>query len=128
MDLKPPSVHNMRVLVADQGMVRSTRKSLGGTDNKGNPLDALVMVALYQRHYLEVYDRRYWVIDRPEEIKQMKRVLLDLISNPGFIPPLFLKPAKAGFVRIVEGENRKVRAHSILHPHRFQPPCHNGDI
>ena len=36
------------------------------------------MVALYVRHYVEVYDRRFWVSDRPSEIKDLKRVLLDL--------------------------------------------------
>ncbi|MCC3405024.1 MAG: transposase [Microcoleus sp. PH2017_10_PVI_O_A] len=66
------------VLVADRGMVKSTRRSLGGTDNKDDAFDALVMVALYVRHYLEIYDRRFWVSDRPTEIKQIKRCLLDL--------------------------------------------------
>lgn len=72
------SKHDIPVLTADQGMVKSTRKALGGTDNKDDAFDALVMVALYQRHYLEIYDRRFWVADRPHEIKQIKRVLLDL--------------------------------------------------
>ncbi|MCC3409781.1 MAG: transposase [Microcoleus sp. PH2017_10_PVI_O_A] len=72
------SKQSIPVLVADQGMVKSTRKSLGGTDNKDDAFDALVMISLYQRHYVEIFDRRFWVADRPAEIKQIKRLLLDL--------------------------------------------------
>ncbi|MBE9164195.1 transposase [Tychonema sp. LEGE 06208] len=66
------------VLTADQGMVKSTRRSLGGTDNKDDPFDALVMCELYRRHYLDVYDRRFWVKELDPKIEQMRRALLDL--------------------------------------------------
>lgn len=66
------------VLVADQGMVKSTRRSLGGTDNKDDEFDALVMYELYRRHYLDVYDRRFWVKDLNPKIGEIRRTLLDL--------------------------------------------------
>jgi len=66
------------VLVADQGMVKSTRRSLGGTDNKDDEFDALVMCELYRRHYLEIYDRRFWVKDLNPKVQQVRRTLLDL--------------------------------------------------
>jgi hypothetical protein len=66
------------VLVADQGMVKSTRRSLGGTDNKDDEFDALVMCELYRRHYLEIYDRRFWVKELDPEIQEIRRALLDL--------------------------------------------------
>lgn len=66
------------VLVADQGMVKSTRRSLGGTDNKDDEFDALVMCELYRRHYLEIYDRRFWVKELDPKITEIRRALLDL--------------------------------------------------
>ena len=66
------------VLVADQGMVKSTRRSLGGTDNKDDEFDALVMCELYRRHYLEIYDRRFWVKELNPKIQEIRRTLLDL--------------------------------------------------
>jgi hypothetical protein len=59
------------VLVADQGMVKSTRRSLGGTDNKDDEFDALVMCELYRRHYLEIYDRRFWVKELNPKIQEI---------------------------------------------------------
>jgi len=70
--------HGVFVLTADQGMVKSTRRALGGTDNKDDPFDALVMCELYRRHYLEIYDRRFWVKELDPKIEQMRRALLDL--------------------------------------------------
>ncbi|MEG4070426.1 transposase [Microcoleus sp. Pol11C2] len=66
------------VLMADQGMVKATRRSLGGTDNKDDPFDALVLCELYRRHYLEIYDRRFWVKELDPKIERMRRALLDL--------------------------------------------------
>jgi len=66
------------VLVADQGMVKSTRRSLGGTDNKDDEFDALVMCELYRRHYLEIYDRRFWVKELSPKVQDIRRTLLDL--------------------------------------------------
>ncbi|MFB8793148.1 MAG: transposase [Microcoleus sp.] len=66
------------VLTADQGMVRATRRSLGGTDNKDDSFDALVMCELYRRHYLDVYDRRFWVKELNPQIEKIRRALLDL--------------------------------------------------
>jgi len=66
------------VLVADQGMVKSTRRSLGGTDNKDDEFDALVMCELYRRHYLEIYDRRFWVKELNSKVQDIRRTLLDL--------------------------------------------------
>jgi hypothetical protein len=66
------------VLVADQGMVKSTRRSLGGTDNKDDEFDALVMCELYRRHYLEIYDRRFWIKELNSKVQDIRRTLLDL--------------------------------------------------
>jgi len=66
------------VLVADQGMVKSASRSLGGTDNKDDEFDALVMCELYRRHYLEIYDRRFWVKELNPKIQEIRRTLLDL--------------------------------------------------
>lgn len=66
------------VLVADQGLVKATRRSLGGTDNKDDEFDALVMCELYRRHYLEIYDRRFWVKELNPKIQEIRRTLLDL--------------------------------------------------
>ncbi len=66
------------MLVADQGMVKSTRRSLGGTDNKDDEFDALVMCELYRRHYLEISDRRFWVKELNPKVQEIRRTLLDL--------------------------------------------------
>jgi hypothetical protein len=63
------------VLVADQGMVKSSRRSLGGTDNKDDEFDALVMCELYRRHYLEIYDRRFWVKELNPKLQDIRRTL-----------------------------------------------------
>lgn len=70
--------HGVFVLTADQGMVKATRRSLGGTDNKDDPFDALVLCELYRRHYLDIYDRRFWVKELDPKIEGMRRALLDL--------------------------------------------------
>jgi hypothetical protein len=59
-------------------MVKSTRRSLGGTDNKDDEFDALVMCELYLRHYLEIYDRRFWVKELNPKVQEIRRTLLDL--------------------------------------------------
>jgi hypothetical protein len=69
------------VLVADQGMVKSTWRSLGGTDNKDDEFDALVMCELCRRHYLEIYDRRLWVKELSAKIQKIRRALQDLKTN-----------------------------------------------
>jgi len=61
------------VLTADLGMVKATRRSLGGTDNKDDEFDALVMCELYRRHYLEIYDRRFWVKEVKYQTPTAKR-------------------------------------------------------
>ena len=66
------------VLVADQGLVKATRRSLGGTDNKDDEFDALVMCELYRRHYLEIYDRRFWVKELNPKVQEIRRTLLDI--------------------------------------------------
>jgi hypothetical protein len=41
-------------------------------------LTLAVMCELYRRHYLEIYDRRFWVKDLSPKIQEMRRTLLDL--------------------------------------------------
>ena len=59
-------------------MVKSTRHSLCGTDNKDDEFDALVMCELYRRHYLEIYDCRFWVKELNPKIQEIRRTLPDL--------------------------------------------------
>ena len=40
--------------------------------------DALVMCELYRRHYLEIYDRRFWVKELNPNVQEIRRTLLDL--------------------------------------------------
>ena len=41
-------------------------------------LTLAVMCELYRRHYLEIYDRRFWVKDLSPKIQEIRRTLLDL--------------------------------------------------
>ncbi|MEG4321748.1 MULTISPECIES: hypothetical protein [unclassified Microcoleus] len=65
-------------LVADQGMTRSVRRALGGSDNKDDRFDALIMCQLYRQHYLETYDRRFWVKELDPQVKKIRRCLLEI--------------------------------------------------
>ena len=58
-------------------MVKSTRRSLCGTDNKDDEFDGLVMCELYRRHYLEIYARRLWVKELNAKIQEIRRTLRD---------------------------------------------------
>jgi len=58
-------------------MVKSTRRSLCGTDNKDDEFDALVMCELYRRHYLEIYARRFRVKELNPKIQEIRRTLKD---------------------------------------------------
>ncbi|AMW28135.1 MULTISPECIES: transposase [Oscillatoriales] len=68
------------VLKVDQTMIKDTRKSYGGTSNKSDPYDALLMVATYFQHYQIAYDRRYWVRERPPEVAKIEQCLRDIGS------------------------------------------------
>ena len=59
-------------------MVKSTRRSQGGTDNKDDEFDALVMCEPYRRHYLEIYARRRRVKELNPKIQEIRRTLRDL--------------------------------------------------
>ncbi len=67
-------------LIANQTMVRDTRKAFAGSDNKSDAFDALLMAHIYFVYYVDCYDRRYWVKNRHPNIKLMRRLLLDLKS------------------------------------------------
>ncbi len=41
-------------------------------------LTLAVMCELYRRHYLEIYDRRFWVKELSPKIQEIRRTLLDL--------------------------------------------------
>ncbi len=63
-------------LLADQTLIKQTRKGLAGTDNKDDAFDAILLQDLYWDKWEgRRYDRRYWVEDRPEIIKQLKAKL-----------------------------------------------------
>ena len=65
-------------LLVNQTNVADVRKSFGGSSNKNDPFDALIMCEIYFRHYLERFDRRFWIRDRGEVISQIAKVLNDL--------------------------------------------------
>lgn len=65
-------------LLVNQTNVADVRKSFGGSSNKNDPFDALIMCEIYFRHYLERFDRRFWIRDRGETIKEIARLLNDL--------------------------------------------------
>lgn len=67
-------------LLVNQTQVKETRKAFGGTDNKDDAYDALLMVAVYQTQFIDNYNWRYWLEDRPEIIKEMRQILLDIQS------------------------------------------------
>ena len=41
-------------------------------------LTLAVMCELYRRHYLEIYERRFWVKELNPEVQEIRRTLLDL--------------------------------------------------
>jgi hypothetical protein len=41
-------------------------------------LTLAVMCELYRRHYLEIYDRRFWVKELNPKVQEIRRTLLDL--------------------------------------------------
>ena len=65
-------------LLVNQTNVSDVRKSFGGSSNKNDPFDALIMCEIYFRHYLERFDRRFWIRDRGEAISQIAKVLNEL--------------------------------------------------
>jgi hypothetical protein len=71
---------NIPYLLVNQTQVKETRKAFGGTDNKDDAYDALLMVAVYQTQFVDNYNWRYWLEDRPEIIKEMRQILLDIQS------------------------------------------------
>ena len=67
-------------LLVNQTQVKETRKAFGGTDNKDDRYDALMMVAVFQTQFVDNYNWRYWLEDRPDIIKEMRQILLDINS------------------------------------------------
>ena len=67
-------------LLVNQTQVKETRKAFGGTDNKDDAYDALLMVAVFQTQFIQNYNWRYWLEDRPDIIKEMRTILLDINS------------------------------------------------
>jgi hypothetical protein len=41
-------------------------------------LTLAVMCELYRRHYLEIYERRFWVKELNPKVQEIRRTLLDL--------------------------------------------------
>lgn len=72
--------NGLAYLIANQTMLRDTRKAFAGSDNKSDAFDALLLAHLYFIYYQDCYDRRYWVKDRHPTIKLIRRLLLDLKS------------------------------------------------
>ncbi|MBK4731034.1 transposase [Oxynema sp. CENA135] len=62
--------------LCNQTMVKETRKSFAGTDNKDDAFDAVLLAWIYRERYLRVYDRRYWIKNRHASIKKLRDLLL----------------------------------------------------
>lgn len=114
--------HGVFVLTADQGMTKATRRSLGGTDNKDDPFDALVLCELYRRHYLDIYDRRFWVKELNPKIEQIRRALLDLKTTTrkqtGFVNSI---KSRLAWEYPARAEVKSVRQNGSLEPGK--PPA-----
>jgi hypothetical protein len=67
-------------LLVNQTMVRDTRKSFGGSDNKDDPFDSLLMTVIYYEKWERVLDRRFWVQYRHPTIRRIRTLLLDIRS------------------------------------------------
>ena len=65
-------------LLVNQTIVKDTRKALGGSSNKDDPFDALIMCDLYFEKYLKRFDRRFWIRDRGNTIKEIAKTLNEL--------------------------------------------------
>ena len=72
---------NIKYLLVNQTLVKETRKGLSGTDNKDDAFDAILMCYCYQKHFFEIFERRYWLEERPQKIKDIRQILLDLQST-----------------------------------------------
>ncbi len=70
----------LKYLLVNQTLVKQTRLALGGSSNKDDPFDSLVMLELYFKYYVERYDRRFWIKDRSETIIQISRLLQEIDS------------------------------------------------
>lgn len=73
--------NNIKYLLVNQTLVKETRKGLSGTDNKDDAFDAILMCYCYQMFYIQTFERRYWLEDRPQKIKDIRQILLDIQST-----------------------------------------------
>jgi hypothetical protein len=67
-------------LLVNQTMVRSSRKSFGGSDNKDDSFDSLLMAVVYYEKWERFFDRRFWVQHRHPSVRTMRSLLLDMRS------------------------------------------------
>jgi hypothetical protein len=68
-------------LLINQTVARDTRKAFGGSDNKDDPFDSLLMAAIYYEKWERLFDRRFWVEYRHPTIRRIRTLLLDLRST-----------------------------------------------
>lgn len=68
-------------LLVNQTMVRATRKAFGGSDNKDDPFDSLLLTVVYYEKWERVFDRRFWVEHRHPIIRKIRQLLLDIKST-----------------------------------------------
>ena len=73
--------NNIKYLLVNQTLVKETRKGLSGTDNKDDAFDAILMCYCYQTHFFEIFERRYWLEELHQKIKDIRQILLDLQST-----------------------------------------------
>jgi hypothetical protein len=70
----------VRFLLANQTFIKQTRKALGGSSNKNDPFDCLVLLECYFDKFVRRFDRRFWVIERTEAVEKIRHLLLDIDS------------------------------------------------
>src|SRR4028118_1304338 len=79
-------------------------------------LTLAVMCELYRGHYLEIYDRRFWVKELNPKVQEIRRTLLDLKTTTrkqtSFINTVKGRlageyPARATLLAIVQSQRRK---------------------
>ncbi|MBK4732575.1 transposase [Oxynema sp. CENA135] len=104
----------------NQTLVRQTRKSFAGTDNKDDPFDAVLMAWLYRERYLRTFDRRFWLKARHPKIKDLRSLMLDIKSTTKKSTAI-TNSLKQRFARGEWIEKSKVQTASnrSLHPDRL---------
>ena len=107
----------------NQTNVKETRKGLSGTDNKDDAFDAILMCYCYQMFFLQTLERRYWLEERPQKIKDIRQILLDLqaTTKKSTAARNSIKPGLARGEWIGKAKIKSDRKDGQLHPDYLPP-------